>query len=111
MHYYQSKPETWCGMPFKPVEMINERDGVSYGAYTYTIERFDSDITTYEFEKVDCPSCLEALKKTTYHCEEHGFLSCWQITEKETCKKCGLPVGEKMVNDVYRKAALSMFPF
>ena len=65
MHFYKDDPITWCGMSFKPEEMTNYRYfGIT--SHTYTIERFDADITTCELAKVDCTECLEALKNKLY---------------------------------------------
>ena len=32
---------------------------------------------------INCPSCIELLKKRAYYCDIHGFLSCREVTFTE----------------------------
>ena len=54
---------------------------------------FDVDFAfTQRLDRVTCPRCIEELKKTHYHCPEHGFIAGKEVTFDEKCDYCGSPV-------------------
>ena len=39
--------------------------------------------------EVTCVDCINHLKETIYHCQEHGFLEGSDVRNDETCDYCG----------------------
>ena len=44
---------------------------------------------TKNSNEVSCDLCIEILKKTIWHCPEHGFIEDAHVTNNETCEICG----------------------
>jgi hypothetical protein len=93
-HFYKwnhnnNRAETYCELPFTPIEMENEQYGTkSFSGMIYTIKRLNAIITTDDLNSVDCQQCIINLKKEVYHCDNHGFIDCTHVTFSETCDIC-----------------------
>lgn len=90
IHYIYSNGETPCGLKINTHGKIDEiesglfmdLDGDLFftGTITGKIKTLD---------EVTCTKCIKELKKSVYHCEEHGFVESRYVTFDEKCDLCG----------------------
>lgn len=71
---------------------IERKDNLKYGGWIVNDDRkviFDGDIRIFPmYPTINCPICLEFIKKRSYYCNKHGFLSCNEVTFNERCHYC-----------------------